>query len=90
MFLHPVCHSVDGGGGVVQRGCGIGGCLLPGRVSLWGMSARVFVCLGGDESVEFAVKLVERQRFDFISTTFIHTQLHSMIHYFYCQRYNYN
>ena len=31
-----------------------------------------------DESVEFAVKLVERQRFDFISTTFIHTQLHSM------------
>ena len=31
-----------------------------------------------DESVEFAVKLVERQRFGFISTTFIHTQLHSM------------
>ena len=31
-----------------------------------------------DESVEFAVKLVERQRFGLISTTFIHTQLISM------------
>ena len=31
-----------------------------------------------DESVEFVVKLIERQRLAFISTTFIHTQLHSM------------